>query len=68
MKWQRYRYSYRDLEGLFLVKLKHGAIFLGEFYCGEFVMSGFCYNETPGMKRRITYIARIEVPPAVQRS
>lgn len=60
--WRRYRYSRRDPEGLYLVKIKHGAIFLGEFYCDEFVMAGGCYNQTPGMKKRITHIAKVEPP------
>lgn len=68
MKWQRYRYSHFDLEGRYLVKIKHGGVFLGVFYCDEFVITGGCYNQTPGLKRRITYIARIDVPPSVARS
>jgi hypothetical protein len=57
--WKRYRHSERnEPEGKLLVKLEDDSVRFGEFYCGAFVMDGYCYNETPTIARRIRFIKK----------
>lgn len=61
-RWMSYRKTKRDRDGLWLVRLRGGAIRLGTFYCGSFVMAGFPYNQTPGMIGDITHLQLVQSP------
>lgn len=59
INWTKFKRSKKDRSGIWLVKMIDGTIWLGEFYCGEFVRDGFCYNHTPGVIPHITSIKRV---------
>lgn len=59
MKWIKFKNTGRDRQGTYLVLLDDGVVRLGTFYCGAFVMDGFCYNETPEIINSITHIQKV---------
>lgn len=57
-----FRRTRKDRDGQYLVRLCDGEVHLGTFYCGEFVMDGYGYNETAGMISDITHIQAVKPP------